>query len=547
MKRSIGSDAERLKGIMAKHTKTKKLKWAVLTLFLLLISAVVFAVSAHGFILLTQKTSLLLCGLLALLCAVLGFISFSYKRGKSGIVAAVNVLLSIFLISGSLYLPVMEKKLNNIFTASPDTVDMKINVYALTVDYLNNHPDVSQKYGQIIESDDIQEFRDHQIITQRTSDLSNQEYALEQLKDLWSTDTLNINETEGIIDAAEALYSGDGELLILNEYYVPMLEDQTGFESFTQDTRILYTITKQIKIEKEEPVTDKEEKDNSSDAFTIYIAGNDTRSSYLSIYGRTDVNLLLTVNPTSKQILITGIPRDAYIPNPALGYGNDKLTHLGNDGIPNTMAGIGEYFGIDIDHYLTVNFVTFKNIIDAVGGIDIYNPYYFTTVNGNGHYDAGDFDFEEGNIHLYGDGALAYCRERYNLPNGDYGRNEHQTIVLKGMIDKLTSAAILTSFDTVLNSLQGQFITDMSNDQIYELVRKQLDIGGSYNIVSYHLGGNGAMQGTASMGWGRMLYTVNLFDSQVEFIKEQINKVIAGETLEQSELPEADNTTFIPN
>ena len=115
------------------------------------------------------------------------------------------------------------------------------------------------------------------------------------------------------------------------------------------------------------------------------------------------------------------------------------------------------------------------------------------------------------------------------------------------MIDKLTSAAILTSFDTVLNSLQGQFITDMSNDQIYELVRKQLDIGGSYNIVSYHLGGNGAMQGTASMGWERMLYTVNLFDSQVEYIKEQINKVIAGETLEQSELPEADNTTFIPN
>ena len=526
---------------------TKKLKWAVLALFLLLISAVVFAISANGFILLTKKTYLLLCGLLALLCAVLGFVSFSYKKGKSGIVAVINVLLSVFLISASLYLPVMEKKLNNIFTASPDTVDVKINVYALTVDYLNNHPDVSQKCGTVIESDDIQEFRDHPVITQKTSDLSNQEYALEQLKELWASDTLNINETEGVIDAAEALYHGDGELLILNEYYVPMLEDQTGFESFTQDTRILYTFTKQIEVEKEEPVIEEEENEKSSDAFTIYIAGNDTRSSYLSIYGRTDVNLLLTLNPTTKQILITGIPRDAYIPNPALGYGYDKLTHLGNDGIPNTMTGIEEYFGIDIDHYLTVNFVTFKNIIDAVGGIDINNPYYFTTVNGNGHYNAGDFDFAEGNIHLDGDSALAYCRERYNLPNGDYGRNEHQTIVLKGMINKLTSSAILTSFDSVLNSLQGQFITDMSADQIYELVRKQLDMGGSYNIVSYHLGGNGAMQGTASMGWSRMLYTVNLFDSQVEFIKEQMNKVIAGDTLEQGELPEADNTTFIPN
>ena len=336
-------------------------------------------------------------------------------------------------------------------------------------------------------------------------------------------------------------------MLILNEYYVPMLEDQTGFENFMQDTRILHTFTKQIEVKKEEPVIEEEEKEKSSDAFTIYIAGNDTRSSYLSIYGRTDVNLLLTVNPTSKQILITGIPRDTYIPNPALGYGYDKLTHLGNDGIPNTMTGIEEYFGIDIDHYLTVNFVTFRNIIDAVGGIDIYNPYYFTTVNGYGHSNVGAFDFAEGDIHLYGDSALAYCRERHNLPNGDYGRNEHQTIILKGLINRLTSSAILTSFDSVLNSLQGQFITDMSADQIYELVRKQLDLGGSYNIVLYHLGGNGAMQGTASMGYGRMLYTVNLFDSQVEFIKEQMNKVIAGDTLEQGELPEADNTTFIPN
>lgn len=523
----------------------KKLKWAVLTLFFLLISAVLFAAKANGFILLTKKTYLLLCGLLAVLCAVMGFISFSYKHGRSGIAAAVNMLLSLCLIGGTLYLPVMERKLNSIFTASPETVDMRIHVYALTADYLNAHQDISQKYDRIIESNDIQEFRGHQIITQRTSDLVNQQYALDQLKDLWGTETLNINETEGIIDAAEALYRGDGELLILNEYYIPTLEDQTGFENFSQDTRILYTVTKQVEIEKKEPVP--EEKEKSSDAFTIYIAGNDTRSSDLSIYGRTDVNLLLTVNPTSKQILITGIPRDAYVPNPALGYGNDKLTHLGNDGIPNTMTGIGEYFGIDIQHYLTVNFVTFKRIIDAVGGIDINNPYYFTTVNGNGHYDAGDFDFEEGNIHLNGDSALAYCRERYNLPNGDYGRNEHQTIVLKGMINKLTSSAILTRFDSVLDSLQGQFITDMSTDQIYDLVRKHLDVGGSYNIVSYHLGGNGAMQGTASMGWGRMLYTVNLFDSQVQFIKDQMNKVFMGETLDQTELPEEDNTTFIPN
>ena len=164
------------------------------------------------------------------------------------------------------------------------------------------------------------------------------------------------------------------------------------------------------------------------------VAGEDTRSGRLSIYGRTDVDIIVNVNPVTKQVMIIGLPRDTYIPNPALAHGYDKLTHLGNDGIQNTMKGVSEYYDIDIDYYGVVNFNTFKYIIDAIGGVDVENPYYFVSTSGG---DSLTYYYEEGIVHLNGASALAYVRERHNLSNGDYGRSEHQTIVLKAIIQKL--------------------------------------------------------------------------------------------------------------
>ena len=235
------------------------------------------------------------------------------------------------------------------------------------------------------------------------------------------------------------------------------------------------------------------------------------------------------------------------IPNPALGYGYDKLTHLGNDGIYNTMKGVGHYYHFDIDNYVVVNFNTFRNIINALDGIDVDNPYYFNTIGGNGSLTGEAFEFPEGTIHLYGEAALAYCRERYNLPNGDYGRSEHQTIVLKAIIQKLLSPAIITNYSDVLSSLEGQFLTDFDVDDIYKLIAMQLDDNSEWDIISYRMGGEGDMQGTASMGWNRLLYVVHPFESQVKFIKDEIEKMKNNEKITQQVLPQEKDTTYIPN
>ncbi len=525
---------------MAK-TKKKFKKWPMMTWFLLVIMSLLFGIMLFNFALFPTKWKLpvlVVVGIVLVLTAIASFHKF-HAKGRL-VTSIINVILTIVMIIGSVMLPMVEKNVKGIFT-NVTTTDVKINVYALTTEYKSAHADVFKATGNVITSDDIEDYGDKTFLTQVTSDQENQAYALDLLKNLYGTD-VKTNQKEDIVDALTAFYQGEGDALILSEAYEPTISEIAGFETFTTDTEILYTITKEVEVE-----TPADTQDITSNAFSIMIAGSDTRSTALSTYGRTDVDIILTVNPDTKQILLVSIPRDYYIPNPALGNGNDKLTHLGNNGIQNTMTGLGSYFGIDITEYAIVNFSTFSSIVDALDGIDVNNPYYFTTVGGNGSLDGTPFYFDTGMIHLDGKSALAYCRERYNLSNGDYGRNEHQAIVLQAIIQKLTSSAVVSNATDVLSALQGKVLTSVSSDAILKLASSTLSSDTGWNIVSYNLGGTGTMQGTASLGWSRMLYTVVPFESQVHFVNEQVNKVLNGEVIAKEEIPGANDTTYLPN
>lgn len=111
----------------------------------------------------------------------------------------------------------------------------------------------------------------------------------------------------------------------------------------------------------------------------------------------------------------------------------------------------------------------------------------------------------------------------------------------------MLSPSILSNFSDLLNALNGQFLTNMEMDDIFKLIAMQLNDNSSWEIITYHLGGEGAMQGTASMGWDRLLYTVNLFDSQVNFVRSEIEKMNRDERISKQELPDDGDTTFIPN
>ena len=204
----------------------------------------------------------------------------------------------------------------------------------------------------------------------------------------------------------------------------------------------------------------------------------------------------------------------------------------------NSIDGLNQEYGFDyIKDYVLVNFVTFKNIVDGLGGIEVDNPYEFTGMGTN---------FPAGTIHLNGDEALNYVRERHALNNGDYGRNEHQAIVIQAIIKKITSPALLSNANSLLDKLQGNFLSSLSPETLYKLMDMQLDKKGTWKMVSYHLGGVGDYNTTASMG-SMQLYVSYPIESQIEFAKEQLTKVMNGEVISQESLPDSDRTVYLPN
>lgn len=502
-----------------KNKKTELISWLVF-----MISALVlyFIATRHAVFPSRYKLPLLL--VIVVLICISGILSILSKKWFRFVAITLNVLLIALMAAGLVLLPNLEKRVRGIFkdTSYDEAI---INIYATNSNFKEN----------------IADYNDPVFIIQKRNDQENQNYAIEQLKEILNKDSIKTLETEDIISAVEALYDGKGDLLLLNDIYVDTVEDIEKFSNFTDDTKTVSSIIKRIETAQEEEI----EKDIINSMFTVYIAGEDTRSGRLSIYGRTDVDIIVNINPVTRQVMIVGLPRDTYIPNPALDHGLDKLTHLGNDGIQNTMQGVSEYYGIDIDHYGIVNFNTFKYIVDALGGIDVENPYYFVSTSGLDS--SKTYYFEEGNIHLNGESALAYVRERHNLSNGDYGRSEHQTIALKAIIQKLMSFETLGNYDDLFTALKGQFLTSIEIDDVYKLIAMQLNDNSSWDIISYHLGGTGDMCGTASMGWDRKLYVVHPFESQVNFIKEETEKMKNNEKIQQEELPNEDDTYYIPN
>lgn len=447
----------------------------------------------------------------------------------------VNCFLAVCLGIVSILTPYYINKITALFeSAVGDKV--RINLYVLTEEYKSEHADVFQNTITLPETDsngnfknvDMTSYADAVYGTTIATDSANQQYAVKQLKELCGKQIQTLDKAS-LSEVVQAFYENHSDILIMSEALAATISDIEGFENFETDTKVLYSIDRPI----DSSAADTVAVDMTTKPFTIFFGGNDTEGE-LSLQGRTDVDMTVTVNPNTHQILIVNLPRDSWVQNPYYDNQRDKLTHLGLVGIENTTQGLGNIYGIEIPNYVVVNFTTFMSIIWALGGISVDNPYAFTAIN--------DMYFPEGHIDLDMNYALMYVRERENLPDGDFGRNMHQQLVMKGIIDKLTSSEVITKFNSLLDGINGQFLTNISSNSIYALAQKQLDEGIEWNIVNYHVGGETGMEVCAS-ATGQYLSVVYPYDNQIEFVKEEIQKVINGETITQQELPDGQITT----
>lgn len=343
------------------------------------------------------------------------------------------------------------------------------------------------------------------------TDTANTDKAIVDIKDKISD--IKTNDYDDYTTLANALYDGSVDAIIANEAYRGIFEED--HPNFASETRIIYT------FEIEEEIDDVTTAVDVTEApFNIYISGIDTYGP-VSTVSRTDVNLLVTINPKTRQILMTSIPRDSYVTLASFGA-KDKLTHSGIYGVNETIQTVENWLGIDINYYARVNFTSLTEIVDALGGITVDSPVAFST---------GSYSYSAGNNYLNGDKALAFARERYHLANGDFDRGKNQMRVLTGIINKMLSPAILTNYTGILDSISGSFQTNMDSSDITSLVKMQLNDMSGWTISQQQISGKGQTGGLSSYAMpGYKLYMMVPDATSVQKATDNIERVKAGQT-----------------
>ena len=286
----------------------------------------------------------------------------------------------------------------------------------------------------------------------------------------------------------------------------------------------------------------------TKEPFVIYLSGVDTRGE-LTENARSDVNILAAVNPVTKRVALINTPRDYYV-DLAGTDSKDKLTHAGLYGVETSMATLGNLYGVNVDHYIRINFAGFISIIDALGGVDVYSDQAFTSVGSPGYYDPTTF--VEGWNHLDGKSALAFARERHAFASGDIQRGINQMKVIDAMLNKIKSPALLMGFSKIMDAASDCFVTSFSQDQISALVRMQLSDFAEWDIESYTVTGTSSSSTKCYSAKGQKLYVMKPDDSSVSKAREMIASVLGGEgtvadTTQKPEKTEVFTPTTDPN
>ena len=237
--------------------------------------------------------------------------------------------------------------------------------------------------------------------------------------------------------------------------------------------------------------------DITKDTFSIYVSGIDTYGAVSSV-SRSDVNMVITVNPKTNKILITSIPRDYYVPLAGTD-GKDKLTHAGIYGVETSVKTIENLLDTKINYYIKVNFTSLIKVVDALGGVKVYSKYNFTSMDG--------YTYKQGYNNVNGEKALSFVRERKAFNGGDRVRVENQAAMIKALVEKATSPSIITKYNSLLKTLEKLFVTNLNMEDITEFIKKQIDDMKSWEVESQSLDGKDDYQYTYSYK-GQKLYVM---------------------------------------
>ena len=337
---------------------------------------------------------------------------------------------------------------------------------------------------------------------------------------------MNQSEYDSLSAMLESFYNGEVDSIIINESSRSQILDMESYADFDNNTRVVYQTS--YKVEN----TDKANavSDITSKPFNVLISGSDTRGGF-DENGRSDVIMVATINPKTSTILLTSVPRDFYVTTDCdaadgcMQGALDKITHTGIHGTNTTKRTVEQLLGIEINYTFKVGFDTMTDLVDALGGVDVYvEPGYAVSTS--------TFSVHEGTNHLDGEHALAYARERYSYTEGDRQRTKNQQQVLMGIVNEATKPSVITKYASIMDAMANTFSTTMSNEEISDLIKYQINNNPKWKMEQYMVDGTGDTLMCAELGDAASVMVPD--QSTVKMAKDKINAVLAGKSADDA-------------
>lgn len=482
--------------------------FGLFTLFLLLAASLELYIRLMATGMLSNLYLIILMMVLIVLNAVSVIVQLPLRRNKAGklIMGIVSLLLSGAMLYGVVAVNSVQSALSKIVGKMTETEITEVRV-------MNDNPATS-----------MGDTRGYTFGYIADADTKNTQSILDEISK--SFGTIKSKGYDSMTALADALYDDEVDAILINQGYVDLLTEKDGYTDFRDQTRVLYTYTTTHEVDPIVPNTSI-----TKEPFVVYCSGIDARVDDISAKSRSDVNILAVVNPTTKQILLVNTPRDYYLPLARNGE-LDKLTHAGLYGIDESMKVLGNLYGVQADYYVRVNFAGLVKIVDALGGVDIESDANFSCVpmetpDGNGDYTYQKYSFTKGINHVNGSQALAFARERKAFADGDNRRGQHQMTVIKAIVNKACSSAVLTKYQELLKAASDAFITNMPYADISSLVQMQLGDMADWNITTYAVSGEGSTEYCYALG--DKAWVMIKDSSKVNTAKNMIQQVINGE------------------
>ena len=425
--------------------------------------------------------------LIVLCLFLLAYEVFSQMTDKTYIVGRVLCALICFFYIGGGYYCV------NTYSAIDEMAGQQVKVDEISCIVLKDDPAQS-----------IYDTKDYTFGILAANDRENTNKALAEVQAAIGKEpaTIEYQDNDTLIDA---LYAKDVKVIVINEANRSPIEEY--YKTFSDDTRVLNTHKVETVIQEDEKLDDI-----TKTPFNVYLSGIDVYGS-IKATSRSDVNVIVTVNPNTKQILLTSTPRDYYVPLTVSNGIPDKLTHAGIHGVDCSIGTLENLYGIDIDYYVRVNFTSVRKIVDLLGGVKVYSDYDFTS------------DWGPSFKKVNGKQALAFCRERHHFANGDYQRGRDHQHMIEAILNKAMSPDILPNYADLLKTASKNFQTNMSTKEITALAKMQLNDMSQWTIKYANAAGQGASKTTYSYQ-SRKLYVCVPDYNSVAKITKRINKVL---------------------